>query len=155
SQYAQGAAPPPAPHAETAADRLHAAEAALKAMEMRLKPTHPDVVRARKALEALRKAADDEAAAAPITVEETISPAERLRLTRLSDANRELVALQQGVEYKNAEQKRLRAVQADYQARLEATPARENELVDLMRDYGTLQGLYQSLLSKRQESQIS
>src|SRR5262249_33449118 len=58
-------------------------------------------------------------------------------------------------EYKNAEQKRLRAVQADYQARLEATPARENELVDLMRDYGTLQGLYQSLLSKRQESQIS
>jgi polysaccharide chain length determinant protein (PEP-CTERM system associated) len=155
SQYSQAPAPPPAQHAETAADRLHAAEAALRAMEMRLKPTHPDVIRARKGLDALRKAADDEAAAQPIFVEETISPAERLRLTRLADANRELVALQQGVQYKAAEQKRLRAVQADYQARLEATPARENELVDLMRDYGTLQGLYQSLLSKRQESQIS
>src|SRR5262249_9566378 len=85
SQYAQPPAHPPAPHGETAADRLHAAEAALRAMEMRLKPTHPDVIRARKALDALRKAADDEAAAVPITVEETMSPAERLRLTRLSD----------------------------------------------------------------------
>jgi hypothetical protein len=155
SQYTQPPAAPPPAHPETAADRLHAGEAALRAMEMRLKPTHPDVIRARKGLEALRKAADAEAAAAPITVEEQMSPAEHLRLTRLADANRELVAIAQGIEGKTAEEKRLRAAQTDYQVRIEATPARENELVDLMRDYGTLQGLYQSLLAKKQESQIA
>jgi len=84
-----------------------------------------------------------------------MSPAERLRLTRLADANRELVALEKGVEAKTEDEKRLRAVQTDYQGRIEATPTRENELIDLMRDYGTLQGMYQSLLSKKQESQIS
>jgi polysaccharide chain length determinant protein (PEP-CTERM system associated) len=155
NQYVQAPTAPAAPHPETAADRVRTAEAALKAMEMRLKPTHPDVVRARKALDELRKAADAEAANTPISPEEPITPAERVRLTRLADANRELVALGKGIEAKTAEEKRLHELQTDYQSRIEATPTRENELIDLMRDYGTLQALYTSLLSKKQESQIS
>src|SRR5262249_54751600 len=43
----------------------------------------------------------------------------------------------------------------NYQKRLEAAPTRESELAELTRDYSTLQQNYQSLLSKKQESQIA
>src|SRR5262249_26009515 len=41
------------------------------------------------------------------------------------------------------------------QKRIEITPTRESELIELTRDYSTLQGMYQGLLAKKQESQIS
>ena len=34
-------------------------------------------------------------------------------------------------------------------------PTRESELVELTRDYATLQGLYSSLLAKKEESKIA
>jgi capsular polysaccharide biosynthesis protein len=44
---------------------------------------------------------------------------------------------------------------AGYQSKLEAMPKRESDLVELTRDYTTLQASYQSLLSKREESKIA
>lgn len=144
-----GAAP------ETASDRLRAAEAELAAFERRLRPNHPDIVRARRSIEELRRKAEDEAAAAPVSVETPLPPAERLRRTRLNDANRELSAIEKSITAKAADEKRLRDLLAEYQRRIEATPTRESELIELTRDYGTLQTMYQNLLAKKQESQIS
>lgn len=147
--------PVAAPQIETAADRLRKAEALFKEMQAHLKPTHPDVVRARKQLDEFRAAADVEAAQAPVAADEIVTPAERLRRTRLVAATKELENVESDIAARTADEKRLREVLGDYQKRIEATPTRESELIELTRDYGTLQGLYQGLLSKKQESQIS
>ena len=145
----------PAP-VETATDRLRAAEAALAAMELRLKPGHPDIVRAKKVLVDMRKAGDAEAAAGPVSsVDAPLTAQERLRRTRLNDANRELAAIEKDIAAKTADEVKLRDNLTAYQKRIEATPTRESELIELTRDYGTIQGMYTSLLGKKQESQIS
>ena len=59
------------------------------------------------------------------------------------------------IAYKEAEERRLRGVIATYQARVEAAPKRESELIELTRDYTTLQQLYTGLLAKREDSKIA
>ena len=44
---------------------------------------------------------------------------------------------------------------ADYQAKVDVVPTRESELVELTRDYSTLQAAYTSLLTKREDSKIA
>ena len=66
----------------------------------------------------------------------------------MDDIDRELADKQQ-------QEKDLRAVVADYQAKLDAVPTRESDLVELTRDYNTLQTTYQSLLAKREESNLA
>ena len=44
---------------------------------------------------------------------------------------------------------------ADYQAKIDVVPTRESELVELTRDYSTLQAAYTSLLMKREDSMIA
>ena len=44
---------------------------------------------------------------------------------------------------------------AGYQASVDAVPTRESELIELTRDYETLQSIYTSLLSKREDSKIA
>ncbi len=141
---------------ETAADKLRAAQAQLASLEQRMRPTHPDIIRAKKVIADLQKAADEEAANQPLSAGDTpVTPLERLRRTRLNDANRDLANLTKDIASKTAEEKRLREVLAGYQRRIEVTPTRESELTELTRDYGTLQAMYTGLLQKKQESQIS
>ena len=143
------------PKVDSAADRLRKAEAELKEMETHLKPTHPDIVRARKKLADLVAAADAEAAQAPVGTDDTLAPAERQRRVRLNAATRDLESVESEIAAKTAQEKQLRDILSAYQGRIEATPTRESELVELTRDYGTLQTIYQGLLGKKQESQIS
>jgi len=137
---------------ETAAEQLRAAQEQLRAMELRLKPEHPDILRARRTIAELQERADAEAESRPVSGD---SPAEAMRRSRLDDMTTELANLDKQIAFKTAEEKRLRGVVGEYQQRIEATPTRESELVDLMRDYGTMQTQYQGLLAKKQDSQIS
>jgi polysaccharide chain length determinant protein (PEP-CTERM system associated) len=146
---------PAAAAAQPAADAYHKADAELQQMQNHLKPTHPDVIRAKKRLEELKAAADAEAAQVPVAADEILTPAERLRRTRLNAAVKELENVENEIASSTANEKRLRDILGEYQKRIEATPTRESELIELTRDYGTLQGMYTSLLSKKQESQIS
>jgi capsular polysaccharide biosynthesis protein len=54
-----------------------------------------------------------------------------------------------------AEQAQLKRTMADYQTKVDALPTRESELVELTRDYSTLQQTYMSLLTKRQDSKLA
>src|SRR4029077_7311281 len=54
-----------------------------------------------------------------------------------------------------SEDRRLRGVVQEYQAKLDAGPKRESDLVELTRDYTTLQAAYQSLLVKREEAKLA
>jgi uncharacterized protein involved in exopolysaccharide biosynthesis len=156
----QPAAPAPAPAAgdspfpgASAADQLQAAQAALQAMLLRLKPEHPDVVRLKRTIAELQKRADAEAAAQP--VDAPLTTVEAMRRNQLKEATAELDKLDREIAAKGEEEKRLHASIADYQKRIEAIPTRESELAELTRDYETLQQSYRGLLAKKEDSQIA
>ena len=143
--------------AQTLADELKIAQQALLAVELKLKPEHPDVRKQRRAvaeLEARVKAQDLEGTlkARPTAAPVMMDGAKRRRLT---DARAEIENIERQIQAKTAEAGRLSGLVGMYQARIEATPVRESELAALTRDYQTQQNSYTSLLQKKEESQMS
>ena len=143
--------------AQTLDDELRIAEQSLLAVELKLKPEHPDVRKQRRAVEELRKRVDAYKLAATLTARPTAAPVvmDYAKRKRLTEARAELENLDRSIQSKIAEEGRLRGLVGMYQARIEATPVREAELASLTRDYETLQQTYRSLLQKKEESQIS
>lgn len=154
-EAAEGAAAPTA-MAQSLADELRLAEQALLAVELKLKPEHPDVRRQRRSVEELKKRVEAQQLDGTLTAKPrapvTIDAARRKRLI---DAKAELDNLDRQLAAKISDESRLRGTMAMYQARIEAAPAREAELAAITRDYETLQQSYRSLLQKKEESQIS
>jgi polysaccharide chain length determinant protein (PEP-CTERM system associated) len=138
----------------TAAQQLEAARNALASLQLRLTPQHPDVLRMKRVIRDLEAKAEAEALARPLGGP-VMTTAERARQTRLNELKLEREAVMRSMASKEAEMKRLHGVIGDYQARVEAAPTRESELVALTRDYDTLQKSYASLLAKREDSQIA
>ena len=140
----------------TAAQQLGSAKAALTQLQLRLKSDHPDVLRIKRIIADLQLKADAEAADAPVSPDNVpLSPAELVRRKRIADLRAEFEQLNRQIAAEQAEEKRLRQVATGYQQRVELTPTRESEMTELTRDYTTLQAQYISLLSKKEESQIS
>jgi polysaccharide chain length determinant protein (PEP-CTERM system associated) len=142
--------------AKTVQDELTAAQQSLIAVEMKLKPDHPDVRRLRRTVDELRTRVEaqklDGVIASRPSNAVVMDYAKRKRLT---DAKAELDNLDREIQAKLAEEQRLRSVVGMYQARIEATPVRETELAALTRDYETLGISYRTLLQKKEESEIS
>ena len=148
--------------AEPAADapasrQLAYYEKVLADMELRLKPEHPDLIRMRRTVAGLRQRAESEALARPLSTDPNavLTPAQGQRRARLKDLQLELEGLDRQLAAKRAEEDRLRKQVGTYQGRLEAMPARETELIELTRDYSTLQQMYSGLLAKNEESKIA
>jgi polysaccharide chain length determinant protein (PEP-CTERM system associated) len=142
----------------SAAEQLRQAEAELRDLESRLKPEHPDVGRAKRAIADLRARVQAEAVersshSADVTA--VLSPAEAARRRRVEELQLDLTSIDKQIAAKTTEERRLRGVIGDYQRRIEAAPTRETELAELTRDYDTLQANYKSLLAKKQESRIA
>jgi polysaccharide chain length determinant protein (PEP-CTERM system associated) len=137
------------------ATQIEAAQATLQGLEGRLTAQHPDVVRAKRQLR------DLEAKAASLKARQTSapsappSPAEIARQNRVKSLQSELEHLDREIATKETEERRLRGVMATYQARVEAAPTRESELIELTRDYTTLQQVYTTLLTKREDSKVA
>jgi polysaccharide chain length determinant protein (PEP-CTERM system associated) len=138
------------------ARQLEAARTALAALQLRLKPEHPDVVRMKRLIHDLEQKAEAERLEQPLSPEQApTTPAERFRANRLRDIRAEADNLDRNIAAKQAEEKRLRALIAMYQTRIAAAPTRESELVELSRDYETLQKTYTTLLAKREDSKVA
>ena len=141
---------------KTLEDELQTAQQSLIAVELKLKPDHPDVKRLRRNIEELQKRMQAQQLEGVIAARPTNTVVmDYAKRKRLLDARAELDNLEREIQSKLAEDLRLRGVLSMYQARIEATPMREAELTALMRDYETLQQTYRSLLAKKEESQIS
>lgn len=143
-----------------AAQRLKQANTELRALEQRLKPEHPDIVRKERALAELEKEVEQEALEPPLSSGSQSSPdlpnsLEIQRQTRFREMRAELATLDQRIAEKEAEEQRLRDVVASYQARLAATPTRETDLIELTRDYDPLRDIYTSLLGKRENAKAA
>jgi polysaccharide chain length determinant protein (PEP-CTERM system associated) len=140
-------------------DQVESARRALQALQARLKPEHPDVIRAQRQLRDLEAqlppAGKNQALApapAPVVV---VSAAEAARQVRVRNLQAEVQSLDRKIANREAEEQRLRSVMTAYEARVEAAPTRESELIELTRDYTTLQQVYTNLLAKREDSKVA
>jgi polysaccharide chain length determinant protein (PEP-CTERM system associated) len=141
-----------------AAQQLELARAQLRALELRLKPAHPDLTRAKRAIAELERKADTEALQQVLSpgsgsaVPAGLSPQEFQRRSRIQDMQAERASLLKRIAAKEAEEKRLRQALVGYQAKIAAMPERETELVELTRDYDTFQRIYTNLLAKSESA---
>jgi polysaccharide chain length determinant protein (PEP-CTERM system associated) len=138
--------------------QLATALADLRALELRVTPEHPDLLRAKTLVADLqREVARQAAAASKLRADKPkpLTAAEIARHNRTSELRAEIDSLDRQVADKVAEQAELRASAQTYQARVEALPSRESDLASLTRDYDTLQSTYRILLTKKEDSKVS
>jgi polysaccharide chain length determinant protein (PEP-CTERM system associated) len=146
------------PSGGTTRQQLEIAQASLRGLELRLKPDHPDIQLLKRRIRDLERKAEAEALDAPVTeisAERSSSPAEAIVQKRLADLRAELDQLDRQISNRQEEEKRLRSQAAGYQDRVEMAPTRESEMVELTRDYATLQSMYTNLLAKKEEAKIA
>jgi uncharacterized protein involved in exopolysaccharide biosynthesis len=149
---------PDAAAVESTPLQLDTARARLQVLLTREKPNHPDVEMLQRTIRSLEAKQQEEVKAASASqkpTERVASPAEAIRQKRSRELRAELDVLDQELHDKQQQEKRLRDRVAEYQSKLDAMPSRESELVELTRDYRTLQTTYESLLSKREDAKLA
>jgi polysaccharide chain length determinant protein (PEP-CTERM system associated) len=141
---------------ESTAQQLQAAEARLQLLQTHATPDHPDVKMMQRTIRDLRAKLESEVRPMPNTgVEPSALAPESLRQRRLRDLKSQVEDIDRQIAEKQEQERRLRGLIATYETKLDAVPKHESELVELTRDYATLQTSYQSLLTKREESKIA
>jgi polysaccharide chain length determinant protein (PEP-CTERM system associated) len=139
-----------------AEQQLAAARTNLAALQRRLEPEHPDVIRARRVIAELEvKVAAEAAAPKSADAAVTTTPAEAQRRERLRQMAAEIESLDRQIQFKESEEVRLRSIAGEYQRRIEAVPGIESEWAVLTRDYETLQTAYRELLNKSEQAKLS
>ena len=129
--------------------RLKAARALRAQFARRYTPEYPDMQLLDRDIARLEIAV---ASAAPVVdANGVVSDAS----TRAGQIRTTLKTLDGQIAAREAASKRLRDAIGAYKARIDAVPEREAEWMKLTRDYNTLQGVYQGLLAKREESRIA
>jgi polysaccharide chain length determinant protein (PEP-CTERM system associated) len=162
-------APAPAPRrggggnesggAATVAQQLDQARAQLRAMELRFKPNHPDIGIAKRLIAELERKAEEEALQQPLSA---VNPApvtntvvDRAAQQRLEQMRTEATEIRARLESEKREAARLQETIAELTGRVQAGPALQSQVTELMRDYDTLQEGYTVLLKKSEESKIA
>jgi polysaccharide chain length determinant protein (PEP-CTERM system associated) len=149
----------------TPADQLDAARGALKSLELRLKPEHPDVVYLKRVIRDLEakveadaaaaRASDPNARSAPALAARAQTPEEAAVQRRLLETRQELSSVEIQLASKAAEERRLRDQIAIYQNRVTSTPGLAAEFTALTRDYETLRRGYETLLAKNEDAKAA
>jgi uncharacterized protein involved in exopolysaccharide biosynthesis len=153
---------PPSSSPEAAAalplpQRLDAAKARLDLYRQRYTADHPDVLALERMVADLEAELAQEAKKQPVTPgnDASVPRAELGRQKRVGDLQAELEVIDRQLASAQADEARLKKTIAEYQAKIEVVPTRESELVELTRDYATLQETYSSLLQKREDSKLA
>ncbi len=142
---------------DSTAQQLQAAQARLQILLLHDKPDHPDVRMMQRTIRDLEARLEVESKRPAVTAapERAFEPAARLRQQRIRDLKLQMDDIDRQLTEKQDQDRRLRSVVEEYQAKLDAVPKRESDLVELTRDYTTLQASYQSLLVKREEATLA
>jgi uncharacterized protein involved in exopolysaccharide biosynthesis len=138
----------------TAVEQLDAARGRLAELQQRYTPKHPEVQAAEQSVRELQAQANEETQRGADS-QKPLSPFEMARAKRLNDLQAEQAIIDDQLVAAQAEEVRLKGELADYQAKVAAVPTRESELVELTRDYSTIQQAYASLLQKREDSNVA
>jgi uncharacterized protein involved in exopolysaccharide biosynthesis len=139
----------------TTAQQLDAAETRLSSFRLRYTADHPDVKALERTVRELKAKLQEEAKNPQAPRRIAVSPEEIARRKRIGDLRAELEVIDHQIAANATEASGLKATIADYQSKVDALPARESELVELTRDYTTLQQTYSSLLEKHEEAKLA
>jgi polysaccharide chain length determinant protein (PEP-CTERM system associated) len=130
----------------------------LAALELRLKPDHPDVISLKRRISDLEKStgvASSSSSPDATSAEELPDSATIVRNARITQVRAQLINADREIARRTADQEKLKLQIVTLQQRVDAQPAREAELIALTRDYETLKGTYTTLLAKKEESGIA
>jgi polysaccharide chain length determinant protein (PEP-CTERM system associated) len=123
----------------------------LAELRTRYTEDHPDVIRLRKLIEDFGKRAPKaEAGEEQPKGVPSLAPLQTTQLLK-----RQLVETESSISGLKAESDKLKAQIHWYDAKVKETPKREQELLGLNRDYQNLKALYESLLQRKLEAEIS
>lgn len=155
--------PPPLPAVaegsvpSSTTQQLAQARTRLAALLQRYTPSHPEVVSLERTIAdlVLKLEGESPVGAGQAVVETPLTAAEAAQLNRILDLQAEQVVIDRQLASNGAEEARLKQTIAEYQAKIDIVPTRESELVELTRDYSTLQVAYENLLTKREDSVIA
>jgi polysaccharide chain length determinant protein (PEP-CTERM system associated) len=121
----------------------------LDSLVQRYSNKHPDVIRAKKEIQALENDSSEPIPGQPnSTKSSTISPVKRVLLTQITDIDSEMKAL-------HMQSEGMRSQISVLQARVDTTPVRALELSKISRGYDITLRKYQDLLAKSLESELS
>jgi polysaccharide chain length determinant protein (PEP-CTERM system associated) len=137
------------------ATRLQAAVLELQTLELQLKAEHPDVVRQRRKIRELQAQLAAESTGAVETTPRPVTRDAIERQARITEMRAEMAGLDRDIVHRENEVSKLRNQVVPLQRRIEATPAREAELVGITRDYQALQDHYNTLLNRSQDSKVA
>jgi uncharacterized protein involved in exopolysaccharide biosynthesis len=144
------------PTQQTAAQKLEIAEGNLALAKQRYTPDHPDVRTLERQVKELRTKADAEAREPQsVRAARPQNPAELARQKRIRDLEGEIVIIDQQIASSEREEASLKASIGSYQGRLSVAPTREAELIELNRDYTTIDASYKELLKKKEASELA
>ena len=139
------------------AQQLEVARARLNLMLQRYTPDHPEVVSLERSVAELVARLEQETpvSATQAIQEKPLTAAEATQKKKILDLKAELAVVDHQLAANRTEEQKLKAAIIEYQVKVDAVPSRESELVELTRDYSTLQAAYASLLMKREDSLIA
>ena len=140
----------------TTAQQIEVGRARLALMLQRYTPNHPDVLSLERTIADLVAKLESETPVGAVAEQKKpITPAEAVQQKRILDLQAELTVLDYQLTANRAEAARLNQLIAQYQAKIDAVPSRESELVELTRDYSTMQAAYTNLLVKREDAMLA
>ena len=140
----------------TSAQQLQAARARLEALKLQYTPDHPDVRALERTITDLEaRVAEDARRPSQPTAMAAASPAEATRQKRIREYAADIEVIDHQIAANQAEESNLKKTIASYQANVDAVPTRQAELVELTRDYNTVNTAYNTLLTKQEDSKLA
>ena len=138
------------------AQQLEVSRARLAQILQRYTANHPEVASLERTIADLINKLESETPVGPAADQKTpVTAAEAAQQKRILDLQAELAVIDYQLAANRAEAARLNKVIADYQAKIDVVPTRESELVELTRDYSTMQAAYTNLLVKREDAMLA
>jgi polysaccharide chain length determinant protein (PEP-CTERM system associated) len=134
---------------------LAEAQKKLEEYKLRYTPNHPDVRALERTIRDLEERVKAEAALPPPPPDTRPTPEQIAQEKGVRDLRFQIDDIDRQLKASEEETQQLRRELSGYQARIEAAPIRESELVELTRDYNTLQEIYTGLLSKQEDSKLA
>jgi polysaccharide chain length determinant protein (PEP-CTERM system associated) len=143
------------PHEDILKKELAVLQAQLVSMQTRYTPNHPDIMKMKEDIAALKKKIEDSEAAPPETTAHAAAQPVGIEPLEIEQIRLLIHQAESIIREKTREQARLREQLGTYQARLSMSPAVEEQLKELTRDYQTALLFYNDLLAKKSQSEMA
>jgi polysaccharide chain length determinant protein (PEP-CTERM system associated) len=137
-------------------NQLESARAQLADLQARYTDDHPDIRKLKETIAGLEKLKKNMGAEAKEKLDtNTASPEQVKAMAPLVQLQSQIKVNKMELQTSTEQMQRLEQAGQMYQARLNATPAVEAQMSDMLRDFGNMKAEYVGLLGKKQESSLA